>query len=194
MKLSKPQQAKFWKLFAEAVAENFPGGCDKSTKDAFRYKIIKESTDKDSLTIVGTGRDYERLMAATASMTENWEERLYWCMADERKYKHMIGVCLVQINHITGEQYAWDYVRGTLNQAHWPEDWQDISADMLHSVFKMLDTHRRRLLRRANWQGSRHDQPIGFNPQRTYYYHAGDLLYRDDLPVTAVGTTTQEVL
>lgn len=194
MKLSKAQQYKFWPLFKEAVTENLPIGCDKATQDAFRYKLIFDSTGKDSLTHVAPGREYERLMAATAEMTNNWEARLYWCTAMERKFKHIIGICVTQIGQITSEPHAWNYVKGVLNQAHWPDDWQDISADMLHDVFKMLDTHRRRLLKRANWQGAKHSQPLGFHPTYTYIHTSDGLLYRDDLPVTPAKPTPQTAL
>ncbi|NLC40164.1 MAG: hypothetical protein GX763_04500 [Clostridiaceae bacterium] len=184
MKLKQSELGKFWRLFGEAARENLPVGCDKATKDAFRRKLIKDSTGKESLTQVNRGLEYEKLMEATADMTENWEAKLYWGTAQERKFLHLIGVCVVQIGQLAKEPHAWHYVKGTLHQAHWPEDWQDISHDMLHTVFKMLDTHRRRLLHRAGWQGSKWDQPFGFHPNRTYFYnHQDRLLYRDDIPV-----------
>jgi len=126
-------------------------------------------------------------MEATADLSEDWEAKLYWVTAQERKFLHLIGVCVVQIGQIANEPHAWQYVKGTLHQAHWPEDWMDVSSDMLHTVFQMLDTHRRRLLHRAEWQGSKFDQPLGFHPNRTYFYNAQQrLLHREDIPVTPV--------
>lgn len=184
MKLSTPQLNKFWRLFQEALKESLPPGADKETRDAFRRKIIADSTGHNSLTKVRPGKDYELLMAATAAMTDNWESRLYWDTTLERKYIHLVGICLVQIGQISNETHAWDYVRGTLRQANWPDDWQDLSADMLSSVFMMLDTHRRRLLERAGWLGSKYGQPLKFDDTLTYVHTSSGLGYRDDAPIT----------
>lgn len=182
MLLSKAHTNKFWKLFQEACQESLPTGCDKATKDAWRKKLIFDSTGQTSLTRVRPGQQYERLMAATADMTDNWSERLYWSTCQERKYLHLIGACVTQIGQITQETHAWSYVKGVLKQANWPDDWQDVSSEMLHSVFMMLDTHRRRLLDRAGWAGAKHGQPLGFKPERTYIHTSTGLVYRDDLP------------
>lgn len=185
MKLSTPQLNKFWRLFQEAIKECLPPGADKEARDGFRRKLIADSTGHNSLTTVRPGKDYELLMAATAAMTDNWQERLYWDTTLERKFVYLIGVCVVQIGQIAQEPHAWNYVRGTLHQAQWPDDWQDLSSNMLASVFMMLDTHRRRLLDRAGWQGSKYGQPLGFNDLRSYVHTSSGLGYRDDTPVTA---------
>ncbi len=194
MKLSPAQTSKFWPLFAEACRENLPLGCDKETKDAFRRKLIFDSTGESSLTKVLPGRQFERLMSATAALTDNWQERVYWCTAKERKFVHLIGICTVQIGQIANEPHAWQYVKGVLNQAHWPSSWEDISADMLSSVFQMLDTHRRRLLDRAGWMGSEWGQPLKFHPDRTYFYTAARKLeYTDHQSVIPVKPDARQV-
>lgn len=185
MKLSTSQCNKFWRLFQEALKECLPPGADKAARDGFRRKIIFDSTGHDSLTKVRPGKDYELLMAATAALTDNWQERLYWDTALERKFVHLIGICVVQIGQIAQEPHSWNYVRGTLHQAHWPENWQDLSADMLSTVFQMLDTHRCRLLDRAGWMGAKHGQPLGFNELRSYIYTPSGLKYNDDISLAA---------
>ncbi|MCK9185790.1 MAG: hypothetical protein M0P69_21620 [Bacteroidales bacterium] len=185
MLLSKAHTSKFWRLFQDACQESLPIGCDKEVKDAFRKKIIFDSTGQTSLTRVRPGQQYELLMAATAEMSDNYDARVYWSTCQERKFIHLIGACTTQIGQIAQEPHAWSYVKGVLQQAHWPDDWQDVSSEMLHSVFMMLDTHRRRLLQRTGWAGAKHDQPLGFKPERTYIHTpAGLIIYRDDLPAT----------
>ena len=71
MLLSKAHTNKFWQLFQEACQESLPAGCKKDIKDAFRKKLIFDSTGQTSLTRVRPGQQYELLMAATAEMSDN---------------------------------------------------------------------------------------------------------------------------
>ncbi|MDA3923110.1 MAG: hypothetical protein PF904_00230 [Kiritimatiellae bacterium] len=194
MKLSKAQQYKFWSLFKEAVQEALPADASKAEIDAFRYKLIEDATGKTSLTLVSKCKEYDLLMAATAFCTENDQEKLYWCTTSERRFLHLIGTGLTQIGQIAKEPHAWDYVKGILHQAHWPDTWKDISDEMLHTVFKMLDTHRRRLLWKNGWRGSKHGQPLGFTITRTYFHTVSGLHYRDDLPIKPATPAPQEAL
>jgi hypothetical protein len=124
MKLSKAQQYKFWSLFKEAVQEALPADASKAEIDAFRYKLIEDATGKTSLTLVSKCKEYDLLMAATAFCTENDQEKLYWCTTSERRFLHLIGTGLTQIGQIAKEPHAWDYVKGILHQAHWPDTWK----------------------------------------------------------------------
>jgi len=186
MQLSKPKLSKFWRLFADAASENLPSNATTKDKDAYRHRLIQEVTGQPSLKNVTTC-EFERLMQRLAAETENYDARVYWQTCQERKYVYLIGIMLSQISSITRDSHTWSYIKGVLRQAHWPEDWRDISADMDRSVFQMLDTHRRRLLRQAGWRGAIHGEPLNFCASRTYYLAANNrLVYRDDLPVDAI--------
>jgi hypothetical protein len=183
MILPKSYLAKFWPLFATACRENLPLDADKASKDIYRLKLIMEATGCASLRLVRRDQ-FERLMQRVAAETEDYDAQMHWSTCDERRYLHLIGAQLNQLGQITGNPCAWSYVRGVLAQAHWPDDWRDISADMMFDVFRMLDTHRRRLLRKHGWCGARSKQPLGFLAARYYFYEGASLLYRDDMPIS----------
>lgn len=191
MHISKQKLSKFWRLFQQACADNLPRTATTADKDAYRHRIIEEATGQPSLRDVNPS-DFERLMQRLSAETDDHHARLYWHTCTERRYVYLIGAQLTQISCITGEGHPWQYAKGILKQAHWPDDFNDITADMQRSVFQMLDTHRRRLLRRAGWRGAKFSQPLNFNNRRTYYYDNGVLVYRDDIPIDSVHT--QEVL
>jgi hypothetical protein len=62
----------------------------------------------------------------------------------------------------------------------------DIPDGLLFATFEMMDTHRRRLLKRDHgWTGERNGQPLGFNPDRTYIRRGLMVDYYDPIPKAA---------
>jgi len=75
-------------------------------------------------------------------------------MDTANRWRHLIGEQLLMLTEITGEDKSWEYVRGILKSQCLPESWEDIPEDRLREVFMMLDTHRRRLLKKSGRAGS----------------------------------------
>jgi len=178
--LSPRQLAAFWRLWSQAESEVLPHGADKSARDTFRRSVIFKACGKGSIRDVSPTRDYDRLMYAAASLAGDYRAMSYWCIATERRTAHLIGECARQIGEIVGSPKGWEYCRAVFNQANLPPSWMDIPEPLLMSSFEMLDTHRRRLLRRDHgWRGERYGQPLGFQPDRIYIRSGICLTYRD---------------
>jgi len=181
MKLSSKQQAMFWAIWARAESEELPVKSTRNERDMFRRKVIFQACGKTSLKDVNSIGDFDHLMYSVATLACDYQAMSYWSIATERRTVHMIGNCARQIGEIVGEPHGWDYCRGVFDQAGLPNDWMDIPDNLLMSTFKMLDTHRRRILKRDfGWQGERSGQPLGFNPHRSYIHHSSNLDYQDN--------------
>ncbi len=180
MKISSRQQAMFWSLWAQAESEELPVKSSRQERDMFRRKIIFQACGKSSLKDVNSTGDFDKLMYQVASLACAYDAMSYWSIAAERRTAHMIGSCARQIGEIVGEVHGWDYCRGLFAQAGLPSNWMDIPDHLLMATFKMLDTHRRRILKRDfNWQGERSGQPLGFNPERVYIRRFDTVDYSD---------------
>ena len=175
MNLTKPQQAIYWRHWAAAERESLPPGATKQERDAFRHEIILRATGCASLRDVDKTTGFDKLMLEVATLAGDYEAAARWGNAAENRLAHMMRECARQIGEIAGDPHGWEYCRDTLRQAGLPQDWQDVPESLLASTFKILDTHRRRLLRNnASWM-RRADAPLGFNPDRVYA-RAGDTL------------------
>ncbi len=64
----------------------------------------------------------------------------------------------------------WLYIAQVTHHAFGRYTWEDIREDDFEKVFMMLDTHRRRLLKRAGWRGGRQypNEPLGFEFGRRF--------------------------
>ena len=182
MKLTKAQQAAFWKLFGEACNKTCYGHSDRD-KDAYRHRIIYQSTGKISLKDVGRCTDFEKLMCALAVDAEDYQAAGTWATCGERRTVYYIKECARQIGEIKNKPHGWAYCRAIFTQANLPERWEDIPADSLWNVFCMLDTYRRRILRREGFGGKKEGQPLSFVATRIYFRSGSDVSFYD--PTTA---------
>jgi hypothetical protein len=190
MLLSKQQQAAFWTLWKRAEAEDLPRDADRQQRDTWRRNVMLQACGKVSLKDVRPAGDYDRLMFAAASLAGDYQAMAYWDAAGERRTAHLIGECARQIGEIAGEPRGWEYCRGLFAQAGFPPHWMDIPGTLLQSSFQMLDTPRRRILKRDHgWRGERHGQPLGFSPARVYIRSGMTVSYYDPLPTTAAHAT-----
>lgn len=182
MKLSKRQVALFWRLWSRAESESLPADATRAERDTLRRSVMLRACGKVSLSDVGPAGDFDRLMYEVATMSGDYQQMAYWCQAKERRTAHMIGECARQIGEIAGQSKGWEYCRAVFAQASLPEHWEDIPENLLFATFEMLDSHRRRMLKRDHgWRGERSGQ-LGFHPDRIYVRSGLALLFYDPLP------------
>lgn len=184
MKLSDKQQAMFWALWAKAEREELPVTATRQERDVARRGVMFRACGRISLKDVNPTGDFDRLMYVVASLAGDYQAMAYWVNAGERRTAHLIGECARQIGELAGVPKGWEYCRAVFAQAGLPTSWMDIPDGLLFATFEMLDTHRRRVLRRDfGWRGERLGQPLGFNPARIYTRRGLGLSYYDPLPV-----------
>ena len=181
--LSTKQQAMFWALWAKAEREELPVTATRQERDTARRGVMFRACGKITLKDVTPTRDFDRLMYAVASLAGDYEGMAYWGNASERRTAHLIRECARQIGEIAGDPKGWEYCQAVFVQARLPPSWMDIPDDLLFSTFEMLDTHRRRTLKRDHgWRGERSGQPLGFSPSRIYIRRGLTVDYYDPLP------------
>lgn len=183
MMLSHKQQAMFWSLWSRAESEELSVTAPRQERDTFRRGVMFRACGKISLKDVTPTGDFDRLMYAIASLAGDYQEMAYWTIAGERRTAHMIRECARQIGEINGTSNGWSYCQSVFAQARLPSSWLDIPDNLLSATFEMLDTHRRRLLKRDHqWRGQRFGQPLGFNPDRIFSLRGTCLSCYDPLP------------
>jgi len=197
MLLSKRQVARFWKLWSAAEREALPPSATREERDAFRREVIFKATGKQSLRDVGAGKGFDALMLEAAALAGDYGEAAYWGNGAERRYAEMMRVCARQIGEIAGisngqhgmtnvqvgcaaddAARSWEYCRGVMKQAGLPERWEDVPEALLASTFKMLDTHRRRLLKSIPGFFKK-QVPLAFSITREYHRVGARLAYVD---------------
>jgi len=183
MKLSSKQQAMFWTIWAKAEREELPVTATRQERDTLRRSVMFRACAKISLKDVSPTGDFDKLMYAVATLAGDYEAMAYWGNASERRTAHMIGECARQIGEIAGEPRGWEYCKAVFEQARLPASWLDIPDHLLVATFQMLDTHRRRTLKRDHgWRGEKAGQPLGFNPDRIYLRRGLTVSFYDPLP------------
>ena len=195
--MTDKQRVAFFKVFQQA--------CDRQCippgeREAWRHEIVREACGVPSLKAVGSGADFDRLMAHVSRLAESHGEAMRWGTAEGRRLARMAEACARQCFEIAqaipslAEQWApgaIPYLRGVMAQAGWrdalhAEDgewWLDLDLPRLHRLFQMLDTHRRRLLRRvpfAKWEelpdGTRGPMRLAFDLHARYVLTVNALL------------------
>jgi len=157
--MTAKQMKVFWPVFA-AACRNL-GIENKAGRDAYRADLMWEASRARHLKDVGETRGFEILMVRVAADSGDYRLASQYTIGDERRMGAMIDDCtrqVIELNAGAKSDSAADriaYVSGILEQAgltrvrvNSPRWWMDFDAEKPVKVFQILDTHRRRLLRR----------------------------------------------
>ena len=118
----------------------------------------------------------------------DWSAASRFVTGAERRMAHLVEQCARQVielkaAEVEGAEFldgrdpreaSAAYVVGCLRQAGYlvttdgADWWADISANQAFQVFRMLDTHRRRMLRRNGWSG-----PLSFDAEASWTLESG---------------------
>lgn len=147
----------------------------REAQDEYRHRAMMEETGKDSIKELNRTGDFDRIMfrfyvdAGEPALAANYS------VGDDRRLARMVEVCACQCSQIlqSDMESPVAYVAGILKQARFTVNasainnlyWLDIASRDLFSVFQILDTYRRRLMRRFGLaKGTR----ITFNVNTVY--------------------------
>lgn len=169
--LTKPQIAAYWRAASAAAREaGIP-------VDEYRKRVMREECGVTSVKQLNRTHDFDAVMRRFAEDVGDYAMASKYAVADVHRMSVLVRICCEQVLQLkgcpAGSTAARDYLAGVIGQAHIqcgtdphdPSYWLDISPDSLRAVFVMLDTHRRRLLRRL-CVGS--EAFFGFDPSLTY--------------------------
>lgn len=171
--LTKPQIAAYFR--AASAAARALG----EPLDAYRKRVMKEVCNATSLKQLNRTNDFDAVMTRFAEDAADYQSACHFAVGSGRRLAVLIAAVCEQVMQLkcletaeTGAPAtttpAEDYLRTIFNRSGnlrsnqaggW---WLDLSDTNLQAVFAMLDTHRRRLIRRLN-QSTSSSVPLSFS-------------------------------
>ena len=177
--LTQPQIAAYFRA-ANAAARALG-----EPLDVYRKRVMKEVCNVTSVKQLNRTGDFDAVMTRFAEDAADYQSACHYAVGSERRLAVLIGAVCEQVMQLkrlesaeTGATAtttpAEDYLRTILNRSGnlrsnqaggW---WIDLSDTNLQAVFAMLDTHRRRLIRRLNHSTSS-SVPLAFSMDIGYF-------------------------
>lgn len=173
--LTKPQIAAYFRAAgaaARALGEPL---------DAYRKRVMQEVCNVTSLKQLNRTNDFDAVMTRFAEDAADYQSACHFAVGSGRRIAVLIAAVCEQVMQLkslettaTTTTPAEDYLRTILNRSGnlrsnqaggW---WLDLSDINLQAVFAMLDTHRRRLIRRLN-QSTSSSVPLSFSMDIGYF-------------------------
>jgi hypothetical protein len=158
MNLSKAQVSLYWKAFS-AACQNL-GIQGKEEREEYRKSVMEAATGKTSIKELSRTADFDAVISQFRSDAGCFELAIDSADQAKKRWAYLIKVISIQLMQLKGGDAAeaQAYLGGLLDQARLTNGrnldddgyWVDLSIGDARRVFAMLDTHRRRLLRR--WQ------------------------------------------
>ena len=174
------------KVFFRAVsrAASALGLVGRDEVEEYRHAVMSEEVGVESARDIDPCGGFDRVMYRLATDAGDWSAASRYATGEERRMAHLVEQCarqVVELRAIEGMadamfdaadpgKAAIGYVIGVMRQADYPvyatdagDWWLDISGSIAFQVFRMLDTHRRRILKRYGWR------PLSFDPDASWY-------------------------
>lgn len=154
--LTRSQLSLFWRAFSAACFNL--GYVDRDVQENYRREVLRSETGKESLKELNRTSDFDAVLRRFYADAGDWRKASEAAVQDAKRMGYLIKVACLQLMQLKGGDplAARDYLGGILDRAKIPNGvgdgdcfWLDLSFSSAHSVFAMLDTHRRRLL--ASW-------------------------------------------
>ena len=124
----------------------------------YRRLAVRELTGRESVKDIRSSEDYDAVMARLWDDAGNYERAIHYRINSERRLSYVIQVLASQLMQLKGgsEADAQAYIGGVLDQARIPNGrnldrgdyWLDVAPTRLRELVQILDTERRRILRR----------------------------------------------
>lgn len=193
--ITKPQMAAYFRA-ANAAARALG-----EPLDTYRKRVMKEVCNVTSIKQLNRTSDFDAVMTRFAEDAADYQSACHYAVGSGRRLAVLIAAVCEQVMQLkclettaTGATAtttpAEDYLRTILNRSGnlrsnqaggW---WLDLSDTNLQAVFAMLDTHRRRLIRRLN-QSTSSSVPLSFSMDIGYVLMGTQLAtYELSSPIT----------
>ena len=169
--LSKAQICAYWRA-ASAGAQNLGEPVEE-----YRKKVMLEECGLRSMKNLNRTTDFDRVMARFLADAGDYESAAKYAVGDSLRKAVLIRICCAQVMQLwgvtSGSSQALEYLAGLIRQANLEcgydtAFWMDCPPDSLTALFAMLDTHRRRLIRRLN-QSTSSSVPLSFSMDIGYF-------------------------
>lgn len=196
--MTKAQLKPYWRAVGRAASAL--GIVGKEAVEKYRHEVMMDEVGAEHAAEVDPADGFDRVMYRLALDAGDWSAAARFATGEERRMAHLVEQCARQVIElkqcdgfpdamfetevINSHAEALSYIVGVMKQAGYPvyyqscgDWWLDISGSMAYQVFRMLDTHRRRILKRYGWH------PLSFDADASWYLdgdtlsvrHAGDI-------------------
>ena len=156
-RLITPQQkAAYWAAFQSACFNM--GLTGREEKEVYRHRAMHEACGKSSINDLNTTDDFDKVMHRFYVDAGDFDQAAKYAVADAHRLSVLIKIECCQIMQLAGksEAEAQRYLGGVLDRSRIANGrntdtgsyWLDCRPDNLPKLLAILDTHRRRLLRR----------------------------------------------
>lgn len=152
-----PAQKTAYGIAADKACANL-GIFGQAERREYRRKVVKELTGFDSFSQVRLNSDIDAIMARFWADAGDWRQAANYGINNARQLAFVVKVLCLQLMQLKGgeEADARRYLDGLLCQAKVPNGrntadnsyWLDVSYKRLQSLVQILDTERRRVLKR----------------------------------------------
>ena len=180
--LSNPQRYKYFQLAHDAYEVESARLCEELPAfDEWRHKIQLDTTGCFSIKEMNHTDHFDAVMLELAIIAEDiyWINRL--SSAAERRIRYVIEKqFLPDLEFLEQQSIGWEYVKGICNHMAIPDKLQDCPAEQLIKVLQALDTHIRRLARKAEPKVELIDLPSGYFRRGIRPVDAAQAHYRHD--------------
>lgn len=152
--ITQRQVWAYWRAFGLASAAL---GLGAAEREEYRHRAMMEECGKGSVKDLDRTGDFDAIMARFLSDAGDYAQASRYAIGDAVRLVRMVESAAAQLSQLQGTLMtdAAAYVAGILRKAGYRiaapvrgTYWMDIAQSDLFAVFQMLDTHRRRLIKR----------------------------------------------
>ena len=148
-------------------------------REEYRKRVMREEAGREHLADLGRTSEFDKVMKRLAADAGDYETACRFAVGDGARKAALIRICCAQVLQLkgchAGSSDGLDYLAGIIEQARVPcgrdlvdnSFWMDVAPDNLPTLFHILDTHRRRLLR-GLLDGGTVRSFLGFDPTVRY--------------------------
>lgn len=156
--ITPAQRSAFFRALQAASIEL--GHDTPEEREAYRKQVMRDEVGKEHLAELSRTADFDAVMRRFAADAGDYEAASRFAVADDARKAALVRICCAQVLQLkgctAGTAEAVDYLSGIVEQARIPcgrdmldsSFWLDCNPGHLATLFQVLDTHRRRLLRR----------------------------------------------
>lgn len=175
--LTPAQRAAFFRALQVASIEL--GYDTPESRETYRKEVMREEAGVDHLADLDRTTGFDRVMRRFAADAGDFETASRFAVADVQRKAALVRVCCAQVLQLkgcaSGTDDAADYLGGIVAQARIPcgrdltdsSFWMDCNPAHLMTLFQIIDSYRRRLLRRL-LDGRTARAPSKFDPSVSY--------------------------
>lgn len=160
--MTPAQSSLFWRRFSAACAAL--GHTTTAERESYRHAVLRDEAGVESVKDLAANAAIDRVLARFAADAQDYAAAANYATGSVRRLAGLVKDCIVQVllladNPADPAAYLRAILRRSLLMAARQQllaggDGDlllDIDERSIRKVFMMLDTHRRRLLRRAGY-------------------------------------------